>query len=103
LKRTRNILFRVQQKTFSRSSVSVFDLNDFLLVVGTAVLADAMRHHELAALRALDKIDSTHLPVGSSLISVALGRLILRTNRHPETPPYLNRITADAVKNHKSA
>ena len=54
-----------------------------------------MRHHELAALRALDKVHHAHLPVGSSLISVAFGRFILRTNRHPETPPHLVALTVE--------
>ena len=73
-----------------RKSVSVTDLNDLLLVVRPAVPADVMRHHELAALRALDEIHGAHLPVRSSLVSVASGRFILRANRHPETPPYLD-------------
>ncbi len=66
--------------------------DDLTLVVRTAALAYAMRHHELAALRALDKVHRAHLPVRSSLIPVALGRFILRTNRHPETPPYLTKV-----------
>ena len=54
--------------------------NDFLLVVRTTILANSVREHKLAALRALYKIKSRHLPVSSSLISVSLRRFILRTN-----------------------
>ena len=45
-------------------------LNDLLLVVCSAVLADSVRHHKSAALAASYQSRSRHFPVRSSLISM---------------------------------
>ncbi len=56
--------------------------DDLFLIVRTAALANSVRHHQRAALAALNKSRSRHFPVRSSLISVASGRFVLRANRH---------------------
>ena len=54
--------------------------NDLFLVVRSASLANSVRHHKRAALAALYKIRSSHLPVCSATVSSCLGMFILRTN-----------------------
>ncbi len=61
--------------------------NNFLLIIGSAVLADTMREHELAAFRARNQIDRLHLPVGSALVAAPSGGFIFRTDRHGYFPP----------------
>jgi hypothetical protein len=61
---------------------SVVNLDDFLLIVCTAILADSVRHHKGTALAALNESRSSHFPVCSSSVSVASRRFILRADRH---------------------
>ena len=64
---------------------SVSDLDDLLFILCTTVLADSVRHHEGTALRALNQIHCTHLPVRSATVSLTLRRFVLGTNRHVST------------------
>ena len=64
-------------------------IDDLLLVIRTASLANPVGHHKRAASAALYQSRSFHFPVCSSLIPSALGRFILRTNRHRYTSLFL--------------
>lgn len=61
---------------------SIADLDNLSLIVSAAILADSVRHRQLAALAALHKSRSSHFPICSSLVSVASGRFILRADGH---------------------
>ena len=52
---------------------SVFDSDDLFLIICAAGLAHSVRHHQRAALAALDECRSGHLPVRSSLVAMAFG------------------------------
>ena len=58
------------------------NLDDLSLVVASASLADLMRLHQSAALAALYKSRSRHLPLRMLHISSRLGMFILRADRH---------------------
>lgn len=64
------------------AGTSILSRDDLFLIIRSAALADSVRHHQCAALAALNKSRSRHFPVRSSLISVASGRFVLRANRH---------------------
>ena len=61
---------------------SILNLDDDLLVIGTAFLTDSVGHHKRAAFAAFHKSRSRHFPICSSLIPVTSGRSILRADRH---------------------
>ena len=65
---------------FLYSFRELIDCDDLFFVVAAAIFTYTMRNHELAAFAALHQSRSVHLPVGSSLISMTLGRFIFGTN-----------------------
>ena len=77
---------KTKQKTagtnrrFSNSIRLSFLRDNLFLVVASASLANSVRHHQCAALAALNKIGSSHLPVCSSAVSSGFRMFILRTN-----------------------
>jgi hypothetical protein len=53
------------------------NVDNLLLVIRAALLANSVRLHKSSTLAALYESRSRHLPVSSSLISSSLGRFVL--------------------------
>jgi len=84
--------FPIREKPYFHVEVLV-GLYNLLFVVRTASLTNSVRHHQCATFAALYQSRSAHLPVCSSLISSALRRFILRTNRHRYTSLFALKIS----------